>query len=109
MIRRAVEETAAARSAAGLASPTSVSSTRALGPHTARVTGYRTVVNRVGANDNGNLSSISVPSAGRSRRHWPSAPPAPPRNTVRAMAKALRDRAPRPAAARRGLPAGASR
>ncbi|MCZ1004664.1 hypothetical protein O1M63_53030 [Streptomyces mirabilis] len=105
VIRRAVEQTAAARSAAGICITNVGVVAPALGPHTARVTGYRTVVNRVGANYGS--SSISAPSAGRSRRHWPSAPQHRPGHGARRGEGTARPRA-APAAARRGLPAGAS-
>ncbi|MFF4728304.1 hypothetical protein ACFY3M_23655 [Streptomyces mirabilis] len=79
----------------------------ALGPHTARVTGYRTVVNRVGANYGVVLHLGTLGGAFTTALAFgtPSTDP----DTVRAVAKALRDRVPCPAAARRGLPAGASR
>ncbi|MFD7482782.1 hypothetical protein [Streptomyces mirabilis] len=86
VIRRAVEQTAAARSAAGICITNVGVVDPALGPHTARVTGYRTVVNHVGANYGVVLHLGTLGGA-----------------------KALRDRVLRTGAARRGLPAGASR
>ncbi|MET7674648.1 hypothetical protein [Streptomyces seoulensis] len=49
-IRRAVEETAAATSAAGICLTNVGVVDPALGPHLGRVSGYRTIVNRTGAN-----------------------------------------------------------
>ncbi|MET9031857.1 hypothetical protein [Streptomyces mirabilis] len=106
VIRRAVKETAAARSAAGICI-TSVGAP-ALGPHTARVTGYRTVVNRVGANYGVVLHLGTLGGAFTTALAFgtPNTDPA----TVRAVAKALRDRMLRPApprragVCRRGLP-----
>ncbi|WP_323139010.1 phthiocerol/phthiodiolone dimycocerosyl transferase family protein [Streptomyces mirabilis] len=107
VIRRAVEQTAAARSAAGICITSVGVVDPALGPHTARVTGYRTVVNRVGANYGVVLHLGTLGGAFTTALAFgtPSTDPA----AVRAVAKALRDRVLRPAAARRGLPAGASR
>jgi hypothetical protein len=107
VIRRAVEETAAARSAAGICITNVGVVDPALGPHTARVTGYRTVVNRVGANYGVVLHLGTLGGAFTTALAFGTPSTAP--DTVRAMAKALRDRVLRPAAARRGLPAGASR
>ncbi|MFE4631318.1 hypothetical protein, partial [Streptomyces mirabilis] len=70
----------------GSASPLAGVVDPAHGPRTGRVTGYRTVVNRVGANYGVVLHLGTLGGA-----------------------KALRDRVPRTGAARRGLPAGASR
>ncbi|MGA5711035.1 phthiocerol/phthiodiolone dimycocerosyl transferase family protein [Streptomyces cellulosae] len=49
-IRRAVEETAAAGSAPGICLTNVGVADPALGPHLGRVSGYRTIVNRTGAN-----------------------------------------------------------
>lgn len=79
----------------------------ALGPHTGRVTGYRTVVNRVGANYGVVLHLGTLGGAFTTALAFgtPSADP----DTVRAVAKALHGHALRPDAVRRGLPEGASR
>ncbi|MET7891126.1 phthiocerol/phthiodiolone dimycocerosyl transferase family protein [Streptomyces mirabilis] len=107
LIRRAVAETAAARSATGICITNVGVVDPALGPHTARVTGYRTVVNRAGANYAVVLHLGTLGGAFTTALAFgtPSTDP----DTVRAVAKALRDRALRPAAARRDLSAGASR
>ncbi|MGW4140105.1 hypothetical protein ACWELV_25380 [Streptomyces mirabilis] len=108
VIRRAVKETAAARSAAGICITNVGVVAPALGPHTARVTGYRTVVNRVGANYGVVLHLGTLGGAFTTALAFgtPSTDPA----AVRAVAKALRDRMLRPApprragVCRRGLP-----
>lgn len=107
VIRRAVDQTTAARSAAGICITNVGVVDPALGPHTARVTGHRTVVNRVGANYGVvlHLGTLGGAFATALAFGTPSTDP----DTVRAVAKALRDRVLRTGAARRGLSAGASR
>jgi hypothetical protein len=98
-IRRAVEETAAARSAAAICITNVGIADPALGPHLDRVTGYRTVVNRTGANYGvvlhlGTLGGTFGPALAFGT---PAVDPA----LVRAVAKGLHDRAVRPDAAHR--------
>jgi hypothetical protein len=95
-IRRAVEEAAAARSAPGICITNIGVADPALGPHAARVTGYRTVVNRRGANYGLVLHLGSLGGTFRAALAFgtPSTDPA----MVREVAKALHDRAVRPGA-----------
>ncbi|WP_151483750.1 phthiocerol/phthiodiolone dimycocerosyl transferase family protein [Streptomyces albicerus] len=99
-IRRAVEETAAAGSAPGICITNVGVVDPALGPHADRVTGYRTVVNRTGANYGvvlhlGTLGGVFATALAFGT-------PSTDRDTVRGVAKALHDRAVRPDAVRQG-------
>ncbi|ORT54264.1 hypothetical protein BKD26_35690 [Streptomyces sp. CB03238] len=95
-IRRAVQETAAATDARGVCITNVGVVDPALGPHAHRVAGFRTVVNRTGANyamvlhvaTYGGVLGLDLAYG------TPSTDPA----TVRAVAKGLHDRAVRPGA-----------
>ncbi|MER5429006.1 hypothetical protein [Streptomyces sp. NPDC002588] len=97
-IRWAVEEAAAARSAPGICITDVGVADPALGPHADPVTGYRTVVNRTGANYGVVLHLGSL--GGTFRTALAFGAPSTDRATVRAVAKALHDRAVRPGVTR---------
>ncbi|MGW2211211.1 hypothetical protein [Streptomyces sp. NPDC001781] len=93
-IRRAVEETAAAGSAPGICLTNVGVADPALGPHLERVSGYRTIVNRTGANYGlvlhlGTLDGTFSPVLAFGT-------PASDRSLVLDVAKGLHDRAVRP-------------
>ncbi|MFF5427792.1 MULTISPECIES: hypothetical protein [unclassified Streptomyces] len=89
-IRRAVGNLAAARSSPGICLTNVGVVDPALGPHAGRVTGFRTVVNRTGANYGTVLHLGTLHGAFTATLAFgtPSTDPA----TVRGVAKALRDR-----------------
>ncbi|MGW4227075.1 phthiocerol/phthiodiolone dimycocerosyl transferase family protein [Streptomyces bauhiniae] len=93
-IRRAVEETAAAGSAPGICVTNVGVVDPALGPHLNRVSGYRTIVNRTGANYGlvlhlGTLDGTFSPALAFGT-------PAVDRSSALDVAKGLHDRAVRP-------------
>ncbi|GHF08404.1 phthiocerol/phthiodiolone dimycocerosyl transferase family protein [Streptomyces griseoluteus] len=93
-IRRAVEETAAAGSAPGICLTNVGVVDPALGPHLGRVSGYRTIVNRTGANYGlvlhlGTLDGTFSPALAFGT-------PAVERSLALDVAKGLHDRAVRP-------------
>ncbi|MFD4539103.1 hypothetical protein [Streptomyces bauhiniae] len=93
-IRRAVEETAAAGSAPGICVTNVGVVDPALGPHLGRVSGYRTIVNRTGANYGlvlhlGTLDGTFSPALSFGT-------PAVDRSLALDVAKGLHDRAVRP-------------
>lgn len=93
-IRRAIEETAAAGSAPGICVTNVGVVDPALGPHLGRVSGYRTIVNRTGANYGlvlhlGTLDGTFGPVLAFGT-------PAVDRSLAPAVAKGLHDRAVRP-------------
>ncbi|MDT6982793.1 hypothetical protein ACFSUJ_26330 [Streptomyces lusitanus] len=90
-IRRAVEQTAAAGSAPGICITNVGVVDPALGPHTDRVTGYRTVVNRTGANYGVVLHLGTL--GGEFRTALAFGTPSTDPDMVRSVAKALHDRA----------------
>lgn len=89
-IRRAVEQVAAARCAPGICITNVGIADPALGPHMDRVTGYRTVVNRTGANYGLvlHLGTLGGRFGAALAFGVPSTDPA----TARAVAKSLHDR-----------------
>ncbi|MFC7829742.1 hypothetical protein [Streptomyces sp. NPDC057375] len=102
-IRRAVEETAAARSAPGICITNIGMADPALGPHLSRVTGYRTVVNRTGANYGVVLHLGTLDGTFAAALAFGA--PATDRALVRAVAKGLHDRVVHPDATVRDLSA----
>jgi hypothetical protein len=97
-IRRTVGEAAAARAAPGICITNVGVADPALGPHADRVTGYRTVVNRTGANYGMVLHLGSL--GGTFRTALAFGAPSTDRATVQGVAKALHDRVVRPGANR---------